>query len=70
MAQSGVTPNQILQSGTKNVGDYFKGKDKFGTVEVGKRADLILLDGNPLKVLTTLSRPSRCDVARPMAARK
>ena len=58
MAQSGLTPNQILQSGTKNVGDYFKGKDKFGTVEVGKRADLILLDGNPLKDLTTLSRPS------------
>ena len=58
MTQSGFTPYQIIQSGTKNVGDYFKGKDNFGTVEVGKRADLILVDRNPLKDLSTLSRPS------------
>ena len=58
MSQSGLTPFQILQSATKNVGDYFKGRDKFGTVEIGKRADLILVNGNPLKDLSSLSRLS------------
>ncbi|MFQ5703475.1 MAG: amidohydrolase family protein [Gemmatimonadales bacterium] len=48
MASAGMTPYQILESGTKNVGSYFQGKDSFGTVAVGRRADLILSNSNPL----------------------
>jgi imidazolonepropionase-like amidohydrolase len=56
MVKCGFTPYQIIQSGTKNVGDYFKSKDDFGTVEVGKRADLILVQGNPLKDVANIAK--------------
>ena len=56
MAECGFTPYQIIRSGTHNVGDYFKGKGDFGTVEVGRRADLILVEGNPLKDVASIGR--------------
>jgi imidazolonepropionase-like amidohydrolase len=56
MVKCGFTPYQVIQSGTKNVGDYFKGKDDFGTVAVGKRADLILVHGNPLKDVANIAK--------------
>ena len=56
MADCGMSPYAILVSGTKNVGEYFKEEDSFGTIEVGRRADLILLDANPLEDISNLSR--------------
>lgn len=44
----GLTPYQVLRSATKNVGEYLKTKDTFGLVAPGHRADLLLLDANPL----------------------
>ncbi len=49
MAEAGMTPYDILKSGTQSVGAYFADKDDFGTVEAGARADLILLEENPLE---------------------
>ena len=48
MARAGMSPYEILKSGTKNVGEYFQSQDSFGTVAIGRRADLILLNANPL----------------------
>ena len=48
MAESGMSPYEILVSGTRAVGEYFGRSDTFGTVAVGRRADLILLNANPL----------------------
>ena len=48
MAEAGMSPYQILVSGTRSVGEYFRRNDTFGTVAVGRRADLILLNSNPL----------------------
>jgi imidazolonepropionase-like amidohydrolase len=56
MRKAGMTPYQILVSGTRNVGDYFKASDSFGTVQPGKRADLILLDANPLTDVANVGR--------------
>jgi hypothetical protein len=48
LVASGLTPFQALSTGTRNVA-RFLGQDKdFGTVAKGKRADLILLEANPL----------------------
>ena len=48
MADAGMSPYEILVSGTRNVGEYFQGYDTFGTVAAGRRADLILTNSNPL----------------------
>lgn len=48
MADAGMTPFEILVSGTRNVGTYFQAYDSFGTVAAGRRADLILTNSNPL----------------------
>lgn len=56
MRRAGMTPYQILVSGTRNVGDYFRSQDRFGTIEKGKRADLILLEANPLDDIANVSK--------------
>ena len=44
----GYTPYAALESGTVKVAQYFGTTNDTGTVAVGKRADLILLNANPL----------------------
>lgn len=61
MRSAGLTPFQILRSGTKSVAEHidkFYGRTaaRFGTVEVGERADLLLLDANPLDDVANLQR--------------
>lgn len=46
---AGLTPYQILESGTRNVAEYFGALKEFGTIEAGKRADLVMLDADPLR---------------------
>src|SRR5690606_12985356 len=48
MERAGLTPYEIIRSGTYNVGEYFADKDEFGTISVGSRVDMILLTQNPL----------------------
>jgi imidazolonepropionase-like amidohydrolase len=59
---AGLTPYQVLESGTKNVGRYaaeeLKLDGRFGTVAPGQRADLVLLDANPLDDIGNLTRRS------------
>ena len=56
MRESGFTPYQILLTATKNAGEYHKNKARFGTVTAGSRADLILVNGDPLKDLSNVAR--------------
>ncbi|MFL5384438.1 MAG: amidohydrolase family protein [Longimicrobiaceae bacterium] len=56
MRAAGMSPFDILASGTRSVGEYFRGQDRFGTVAAGQRADLILLDANPLADVANVSR--------------
>ena len=44
----GLSPYQALQTATVNVARYLRQSDEFGTIETGKRADMILLTANPL----------------------
>jgi imidazolonepropionase-like amidohydrolase len=53
-----MNPYDIIKAGTSNVGQHFKAQDDFGTIAVGQRADLILLDGNPLEDLAHIERPA------------
>jgi imidazolonepropionase-like amidohydrolase len=47
MAEAGLTPMQIIQAATKNSAEFLGAKD-LGTIEVGKWADLLVLNSNPL----------------------
>jgi imidazolonepropionase-like amidohydrolase len=49
LVDAGLTPYQALRTGTANVGVYFKTESTTGTLSTGKRADLLLLDANPLQ---------------------
>ena len=53
LQESGVSPWKVLESGTKNVGLYTRNvlgsPDAVGLVSPGYRADLVLLDRNPLE---------------------
>lgn len=59
-AKAGLTPWQILESGTANVARYARDvlrlDGAFGTVATGMRADLVLLDANPLQDVANLAR--------------
>jgi imidazolonepropionase-like amidohydrolase len=58
MAAAGLTPYEIMVTGTRNVSDYARNEllepANFGTVVEGNRADLILLRANPLEDLEAL----------------
>jgi imidazolonepropionase-like amidohydrolase len=60
MAEAGLTPFQIYQSGSRNVALYveqrLKQDGRFGTVAVGNRADMVLLGANPLESVVNLTK--------------
>ena len=52
MVQAGLTPSQALQTATLNASECLGISNDFGTLEKGKRADVILLDADPLDDIT------------------
>jgi imidazolonepropionase-like amidohydrolase len=46
-----MKPMEVLLSATKVNAELFRMSDKIGSVEPGKYADLLVVDGNPLKNL-------------------
>ena len=58
MTDAGMRPFDILRSATANVGEYFKDKDRFGVIAPGTRADLLLLEANPLEDASNVAKRS------------
>jgi imidazolonepropionase-like amidohydrolase len=56
MVEAGMTPYEVLRSGTVNVARFFGIEDEAGTVQPGRRADLLLLDANPLEDISNVER--------------
>jgi imidazolonepropionase-like amidohydrolase len=50
----GMTPLQAIQTSTINDADLLGWSNQVGTIESGKWADIIAVDGDPLKDVTTL----------------
>ena len=56
LVQAGLTPWQALETGTRNVAVFFGTASERGTIAEGKRADLVLLDANPLTDISNSSK--------------
>jgi imidazolonepropionase-like amidohydrolase len=52
----GMTPLQAIQTATVNASDLLGWSAKVGTIEPGKWADIIAVDGDPLKDVTALEQ--------------
>jgi imidazolonepropionase-like amidohydrolase len=63
MEAAGLSPRQILMAATLENARLFRLSDKLGTVEPGRRADLVLLDANPLASMTAFDAINRVIVA-------
>jgi imidazolonepropionase-like amidohydrolase len=54
--EAGLTPQQALMTATVNPGQFLKRSDLAGRVTAGQRADLVLLDENPLQDISATRR--------------
>jgi imidazolonepropionase-like amidohydrolase len=55
---AGFTPLEALQTATVNPAQFFGMQDQLGTIEKGKLADLVFLDGNPLEDIKNTQKVS------------
>jgi imidazolonepropionase-like amidohydrolase len=55
LVTTGLTPYQALQSATVHAASFLGCSGTAGTIDVGKRADLVLLEQNPLKDISNVS---------------
>lgn len=58
LADAGLSNYAALEAATKNPSMFFGTLEKVGTIEKGRRADLILLDANPLENVSNTERRS------------
>lgn len=56
LVKLGMTPAQAIRTATVNAADLLGWSDKVGSIEAGKYADLIAVDGEPLKDVRTLEQ--------------
>lgn len=57
MIAAGLTPYEVLRTGTANPAKFFNAEQQFGSVREGLAADLLLLAANPLVSPEILARP-------------
>jgi imidazolonepropionase-like amidohydrolase len=56
MVEWGMTPMQAIQSATTSGADLLGWSDRVGSVQVGRYADIVAVDGDPLRDITELER--------------
>jgi len=56
MQKAGMTPMQIIEAATRHAARVCRLEKELGTLQPGKRADLFVVEGNPLEDLNTLTK--------------
>lgn len=56
MVQGGMTPADAIRTATWNAAQLLHAEDELGSIEPGKWADMVAVEGNPLQDITTLQR--------------
>jgi len=59
LVESGLTPMQALVAATMENARYFQIADRLGSVEAGKIADLVLVEGDPTKNISDMRHVKR-----------
>jgi imidazolonepropionase-like amidohydrolase len=59
LVESGLTPMQAIVAGTAENARFFRIADRLGTIEVGKLADLVIVEGDPTKNISDMRRVKR-----------
>ena len=54
LVEAGLSPRAAIRAATRDTAAHLGILDQAGTVEAGKTADLILVDGNPLADISAL----------------
>ena len=56
---SGLSPYEVIHAATVAPAIWLKTDKEFGTITVGRRADLLLADGNPLENIDLIADPGK-----------
>jgi imidazolonepropionase-like amidohydrolase len=59
LVEAGLTPADVLVAATRNGAAALDELDEAGTIEPGKRADLLLLSANPAEDIRNLRKTDR-----------
>jgi len=59
LVDSGLTPMQAIVAGTLENAKFFHAADRLGSIEPGKLADLVLVEGDPLANISDMRRVKR-----------
>jgi len=56
MIEAGMPPMEAIKAATISAAELLGEKDKLGSIEKGKLADIIAVDGDPLKDVTIFGK--------------
>ena len=59
LVEAGLTPMEAIVCSTMNNASYFRSESRIGSIEKGKLADLVLIDGDPSKNISEMRKISR-----------
>ncbi len=59
LAECGLTPMETIAAATRRNAEFFRLSARLGTIQSGKLADLVLLEGDPLKDIRAMRRVER-----------
>jgi imidazolonepropionase-like amidohydrolase len=59
LVECGLTPREVIAAATLNNARFFHADARLGSIEAGKLADLVLIDGDPLSDITAMRRVKR-----------
>ena len=59
MLESGMTPMEVIAGATLDNARFFRAEDRIGSIEPGKLADLVLIEGDVLRDISSMRRVRR-----------